>query len=247
MSTSTIGVIVNGAQGKMGQLACETIQKHAEFDLLAGLGRSDDLAQAISDLNPGIVVDLTRADSVYQNTKIIIEQGAHPVIGTSGLLDAEIETLRSLCTKKNLGGLIVPNFSIAAVLMMQFAAKAAHYLPEVEIVEAHHPAKAEAPSGTALKTADVIAKARTRAAHMPRCEELVPGALGALHQDVRIHSMRLPGTLAQQDVIFGQLGETLTLRHQTIDRLSFMPGVILACQHVLTLDTLVYGLDQLLA
>ncbi|NCT56985.1 MAG: 4-hydroxy-tetrahydrodipicolinate reductase [Legionella sp.] len=231
----------------MGELACETIQKHAEFELLAGLGRSDDLAQAISDLNARIVVDLTRADSVYQNTKTIIEQGAHPVIGTSGLLEAEIEALRSLCSQKKLGGLIVPNFSIAAVLMMQFAAKAAHYLPDVEIVEAHHPAKAEAPSGTAIKTADVIAKARTRAAHRPRCEEIVPGALGALHQDVRIHSMRLPGTLAQQDVIFGQLGETLTLRHQTIDRLSFMPGVILACQHVLKLDTLVYGLDQLLA
>jgi 4-hydroxy-tetrahydrodipicolinate reductase len=247
VSASTIGVIVNGAQGKMGQLACETIQKHAEFELLAGLGRSDDLAQAIADLNARIVVDLTRADSVYQNTKIIIEQGAHPVIGTSGLLEAEIEALRSLCSQKKLGGLIVPNFSIAAVLMMQFAAKAAHYLPDVEIVEAHHPAKAEAPSGTALKTADVIAKARTRAAHRPRCEEIVSGALGALHQDVRIHSMRLPGTLAQQDVIFGQLGETLTLRHQTIDRLSFMPGVILACQHVLKLDELMYGLDQLLA
>ena len=168
------------------------------------------------------------------------------MIGTSGLLDAEIDELRALCAVAKLGGLIVPNFSIAAVLMMQFAAKAAYYLPDVEIVEAHHPAKAEAPSGTALKTADVIAKARTRAPHLPRCQEIVPGALGALHQDVRIHSLRLPGTLAQQDVIFGQLGETLTLRHQTMDRLSFMPGVVLACQKVLVLDKLVYGLDQLL-
>jgi 4-hydroxy-tetrahydrodipicolinate reductase len=243
---STIGVIVNGAQGKMGQLACETLQKHPEFELLAGLGRSDDLAEAIRDLNATIVVDLTRADSAYQNTRTIIQQGAHPVIGTSGLLDAEIEELRALCAVAKLGGLIVPNFSIAAVLMMQFSAKAAHYLPDVEIVEAHHPAKAEAPSGTALKTADVIAKARTRASHVPRCQEIVPGALGALHQDVRIHSLRLPGTLAQQDVIFGQLGETLTLRHQTMDRLSFMPGVVLACQKVLALDKLVYGLDQLL-
>jgi len=243
---STIGVIVNGAQGKMGQLACQAIQKHPEFELLAGLGRSDDLAQTISDLDASIVVDLTRADSAYQNTLTIIRQGAHPVIGTSGLMDAEIQELRARCAAKKLGGLIVPNFSIAAVLMMQFAAKAAYYLPEVEIVEAHHPAKAEAPSGTALKTADVIAKARTRTPQVPRCQEIVPGALGALHQDVRIHSLRLPGTLAQQDVIFGQLGETLTLRHQTIDRLSFMPGVLLACQKVQSLEELVYGLDACL-
>lgn len=230
----------------MGQLACDAIQQHPEFELLGGLGRSDDLAQAISELGASIVVDLTRADSAYQNTRTIIEQGAHPVIGTSGLLDKQIDELRELCALDNLGGLIVPNFSIAAVLMMQFAAKAAHYLPDVEIVEAHHPAKADAPSGTAMKTADVIAKARTRAANLPDCHEIVPGALGALHHDVRIHSMRLPGTLAQQDVIFGQLGETLTLRHQTMDRLSFMPGVLLACQKVQNLDGLVYGLDQLL-
>jgi len=243
---SKIGIIVNGAQGKMGQLACAAIQEHSEFELLAGLGRSDDLKQAIGDLGADIVVDLTRADSAYQNTLTIIKQGAHPVIGTSGLLDAQIDELRALCAAEKLGGLIVPNFSIAAVLMMQFAAKAAHYLPDVEIVEAHHPAKAEAPSGTAIKTADVIAKARTQAANLPDCQEILPGALGALHHDVRIHSMRLPGTLAQQDVIFGQLGETLTLRHQTMDRLSFMPGVLLACQKVQELDSLVYGLDQLL-
>ncbi len=243
---STIGVIVNGAQGKMGQLACETIKNHPDFELLAGLGRSDDLAKAIYDLKASIVVDLTRADCVYQNTRTIIMQGAHPVIGTSGLLDVEIEALRALCEADKLGGLIVPNFSIAAVLMMQFSAKAAQYLPDVEVVEAHHPAKAEAPSGTALKTADVIATARKRAPHLPRCQEIVSGALGALYKDVRIHAMRIPGILAQQDVIFGQLGETLTLRHQTIDRLSFMPGVLLACQHVQKLDTLVYGLDQFL-
>jgi len=243
---SKVRIIVNGAQGNMGQLACEAIEQHPEFELLAGLGRADDLAQAIGDLHANIVVDLTRADRVYQNSLAIINQGAHPVIGTSGLLEPEIKALRELCAAKKLGGLIVPNFSIAAMLMMQFAEKAAHYLPDVEIVEAHHPAKAEAPSGTALKTADMIARARTHAANLPDCQEIVPGARGALHHDVRIHSIRLPGTLAQQDVIFGQLGETLTLRHQTMDRLSFMPGVLLACQKVQKLDGLVYGLDQLL-
>jgi 4-hydroxy-tetrahydrodipicolinate reductase len=118
---SKIGVIVNGAAGKMGRLACETLQDAPEFELLAGLGKSDDLAQAIIDMNAHIVVDLTRADCAYQNSLTIIEQGASPVIGTSGLLEPEIKTLSALCEKKKLGALIVPNFSIAAVLMMRFA------------------------------------------------------------------------------------------------------------------------------
>jgi 4-hydroxy-tetrahydrodipicolinate reductase len=243
---SKIGVIVNGSSGKMGRLACKTLQESPAFELLAGLGRTDDLAQAITDMNAHIVVDLTRADSAYQNTVAIIEQGARPVIGTSGLLASEIKSLSTLCEAKKIGGLIVPNFSIAAVLMMRFAADAARYLPAVEIIEAHHPEKADAPSGTAVKTADLIANARQASPHIPDCQEILPGALGALYQDVRIHSLRLPGTLAEQDVIFGQTGETLTLRHQTIDRVSFMPGLLLACQKVQMLDKLVYGLDAIL-
>ncbi|MCH9756197.1 MAG: 4-hydroxy-tetrahydrodipicolinate reductase [Gammaproteobacteria bacterium] len=230
----------------MGRLACDMLRADPAFELLAGLGRTDDLAQAIIDMNAHIVVDLTRADSAYQNSLTIIEQGASPVIGTSGLLPPEIKELTKRCEAQNLGGLIVPNFSIAAVLMMQFSAKAARYLPDVEIIEAHHPAKAEAPSGTAVKTADLIANARQESPHVPACQEILPGALGASHQDVRIHSLRLPGTLAEQDVKFGQTGETLTIRHQTIDRISFMPGLRLACQQVQALDTLVYGLDHLL-
>ncbi len=243
---SKIKVIVNGAAGKMGQLACETLRSHADFEFLAGLGRTDDLAQAIIDLNAHVVVDLTRADSVYQNSLTIIEQGACPVIGTSGLLEPEIKELSRRCEVQQLGGLIVPNFSIAAVLMMRFAKEAAHYLPNVEIIEAHHPAKAEAPSGTAIKTADLIAKARSASPDVSHSEEILEGALGTLYQGVRIHSVRLPGTLAEQDVIFGQTGETLTLRHQTIDRISFMPGLRLACQKVRSLNTLVYGLDHIL-
>lgn len=243
---SRIGVIVNGAMGKMGQLACETLQAAPDFELLAGLGRSDDLAQAIKDLNAAVVLDLTRADCVYENSQIIIEHGACPVIGTSGLLEPEIEALSALCAKNNLGGLIVPNFSIAAVLMMRFSAEAAKYLPDVEIIEAHHPAKAEAPSGTAIKTAAMIAKARSASPRPLTCQELLPGALGAVSDSVRIHALRLPGTLAEQTVMFGQTGETLTLKHQTIDRASFMPGVRLACQSVQKLDKLVYGLDHII-
>ena len=154
-------VIVNGAQGKMGLLACKTIQDHPEFQLVAGLGRGDDLANAICNTHAQIVIDLTRADCVYEICLTIINQGAHPVIGTSGLLEEQIQPLQSMCKEKHLGGLIVPNFSIAAVLMMRFAADAARYLPEVEIIEAHHPQKLDAPSGTAIKTAELIAAART--------------------------------------------------------------------------------------
>ena len=243
---SKIGVIVNGATGKMGRLACDMLRSDPAFELLAALGRTDDLAQAIIDMNAHVVVDLTRADCAYQNSLTIIQQGASPVIGTSGLLDPQIKELTRLCEAQQLGGLIVPNFSIAAVLMMQFAETAAQFFPDVEIIESHHPLKAEAPSGTAVKTADLISKARKASPHIPACQEILPGALGALYQDVRINSLRLPGTLAEQDVKFGQMGETLTLRHQTIDRISFMPGLRLACQKVQTLNTLVYGLESIL-
>ncbi len=246
MSEKQTKVIVNGAQGKMGTHACAMLRETDEFELAAALGRTDDLAETIQGTGAEIVVDLTRADVVYQNSLTIIKHGARPVIGTSGLLDSEIQALTKACEAQKLGGLIVPNFSIAAILMMRFAADAARYLPDVEIIEAHHPQKAEAPSGTAVKTADLIARARKEAPSPRNCEEIIPGALGALHHDVPIHSLRLSGTLAEQAVMFGQTGETLTLTHRTIDRVSFMPGVRLACQRVLTLDGLVYGLEKLL-
>lgn len=239
-------VIVNGANGKMGALACKTIQNHPDFELVAGLNRTDDLRQAIIDNQAQIVIDLTRADCVYANSLIIVNAGAHPVIGTSGLLDNEIETLRLICEQKQLGGLIVPNFSIAAVLMMRFAADAARFLPDVEIIETHHPQKLDAPSGTAIKTAALIAAARRLPKQQLPLKELLPGARGALHHDVNIHSLRLSGVLARQEVIFGNTGETLTIMHDSIDRSSFMPGLILACQHVQSLDTLYYGLDRLI-
>lgn len=239
-------VIVNGAQGKMGSLACETIQNHPDFQLVAGLSRQDDLQRAITETKADIVIDLTRADCVYQNSLTIINCGAHPVIGTSGLVDEQIQTLRDLCEEKKLGGLIVPNFSIAAVLMMRFAAMAARYLPEVEIIEAHHQQKLDAPSGTAMKTAEMIAKARREKKKELPLKELLAGARGGVHHDVTIHSVRLPGVLARQQVIFGNLGETLSITHDSIDRASFMPGVILACQRVQGLNSLYYGLEQLL-
>ena len=143
-------VIVNGAQGKMGKLACETITNHPDFQLVAGLSRGDDLQRAIIETKAQIVIELTQADCVYENSLTIINTNAHPVIGASGLLPGQVQTLQTLCSEKKLGGIIVPNFSVGAVLMMRFAATAALILPEVEIIEAHHPQKLDAPSGTAM-------------------------------------------------------------------------------------------------
>lgn len=239
-------VIINGSKGKMGSLACETLQNHKEFELVAQIGKEDNLAQAIKDTKAQIVIDLTRADCVYQNSLTIINHGAHPVIGTSGLLPDQINELTALCKSRRLGGVIVPNFSISAVLMMLFAAKAAEYFPEVEIIEAHHQQKLDAPSGTALKTAEMIAAARKNPKIQLNLKELIPGARGGVHCEVNIHSLRLPGVIARQQVIFGSVGETLTITDDCIDRRSFMPGIVLSCQKVTGLSTLVYGLEHLL-
>lgn len=239
-------VIVNGAQGKMGLLASTTLTHHEEFDLVAGLGRNDNLAEMIRITKADIVVDLTRADCAYENTKTIIEAQAYPVIGTSGLLETDVQRLKKMCEAHDLGGIIVPNFSIGAVLMMQFAAKAAHYLSAVEIIEAHHPQKHDAPSGSAIKTAEMIAEARKNVWQRPDYKEILPGALGASYRDIPIHSLRLPGVLAEQDVIFGHEGATLTISHKTLDRSAYMPGLVLSCQRVMSLKTLYYGLESLL-
>ena len=239
-----IRVIVNGAQGKMGSIACETINNHPNFQLVAGLGHKDNLQRAILDTKAQVVIELTRADCVYENSLTIIKNNAHPVIGASGLLPEQIQTLQHLCAEKKLGGIIVPNFSMAAILMMRFAAAAAHFFTEVEIIETHHQQKLDAPSGTAMKTAEMIAAARRNKKNELPLKELIEGARGAIYHDVNIHSLRLPGTLARQDVVFGNLGETLTITHNSIDRASFMPGVILACEGVQKTDTLTYGLEH---
>lgn len=241
-----IRIIVNGAAGKMGAIATDTLQEQPQFALVATLNKNDNLSNAISETKAQVVLDLTRADCVYKNSLAIIHAGARPVIGTSGLIPAEIDQLTVLCAKQQLGGIIVPNFSISAVLMMMCAAKAAAYLPEVEIIEAHHQQKLDAPSGTALKTAEMIAAARAQRKQQLELKELIPGARGATHENINIHSLRLPGVLAQQEVLFGSLGETLSISHNTIDRKCFMPGLVLACEQVMKLERLVYGLEHIL-
>lgn len=243
----TIKVMVNGASGKMGQETAKSIQKENDFELVGLLNRQDDLAKAIKDGGAEIVIDFTNADSAYRNCLTIIEQGAHPIIGTTGFLPNEIQNLQELCSRKQLGGIIAPNFSIGAILLMRFAKEAARYFPHVEIIELHHNRKLDAPSGTAIKTAELISSARKPHPSTASSteNELIPGARGAVKDNIHIHSVRLPGLVAHEEVIFGDLGQTLTLRHDTFHREAFMPGVILACRKVRELKELIYGLENL--
>lgn len=235
-----ITVLVNGANGRMGQETVASIQADPELMLNGALTHTDNLAEKIHALKPDVVVDFTTPASVFANTKTIIECGARPVIGTTGLTLAQITELQQLCQAKKRGGIIAPNFSLGAVLMMRMAALAAPYFPDVEIIEYHHPAKKDAPSGTALKTAQLIDTQRAQHAITTQGP-----ARGVQEAGVTIHSVRLPGYVASQSVIFGAHEETLTIHHNSTHRQAFMPGVRLACKKVMTLDGLVYGLEQL--
>lgn len=241
-----IRVIVNGAKGKMGQEAVLAINKDPEFLLVAEAGRDDDLSALIANTQAQVVLDLTVASTVYQNACLIVAAGARPVIGTSGLLPEQIQALKVACAKKNLGGIIAPNFAIGAVLMMRFAQQAAQYYSHCEIIEMHHAHKQDTPSGTALKTASLIAEVRAEQAASVAQKETVPGARGAQVHGIAVHAVRLPGIVASQEVLFGGEQETLSIREQTIHRSAFMPGIKLACKKVLGLSELVYGLEHIL-
>lgn len=246
MKTSPIRIIINGAQGKMGKLAASTLREHTEFEIVAETSRHDHLAEIIQQKKATVVLDLTNAGAVFENTNTILDAGAHPVIGTSGLLKPQIETLQQKSLALKRGGIIVPNFSIGAVLMMKYAQEIIHYFPNVEIIEMHHGQKKDSPSGTAIRTAELLASARKELPDTSFSVETLKGARGAVYQDIPIHSIRLPGLIAHQQIIFGGMGETLTLQHDTIDRQCFMPGVVLACQKVSELKSLVCGLEKIL-
>ena len=238
-----IKVIINGVAGKMGRVTQEAIASQKDLLLVAGLEQSDDLHQAIQDTHADVVIDFTTPHTVFKNTQIIIAAGARPVIGTSGLTVEQIATLETWCAKNKRGGMIAPNFSLSAVLMMKYAKDAANYFPHVEIIEMHHEHKIDAPSGTATKTAQLIAANRTSPSNN---EPHKDRARGEQHQGISIHSIRLPGLFSHQAVIFGATGETLTIKHDGIDRHAMMPGVFLSCRKVMELDHLVYGLENIL-
>lgn len=240
-----IRVLVNGAGGKTGVAACRAIEADGGFELAGKGGRADRLAELIAQVEPDVVLDLTVAAAAFANASTIIQCGVRPVIGTSGLVQEQVEELRNRCQKKGIGGVVAPNFSLSAVLMMKFAREAAAYFGRVEIVEAHHEGKRDSPSGTAMRTAEMVAQMWKPLAPLAE-EETVPGARGAVYCGVPIHAQRLPGRVAQQEVFFGGPGEVLTLKSEVIDREAFGPGILLACKKVLHLDRLVYGLEHVL-
>jgi len=241
-----IKILINGAGGRMGQLAVETINKAEDLELVGTAYRGDDLTTMIKASQAEVVLDLTAASAVYENVTTIIAANAHPVIGTSGLTPAQVKELQQRCAEKQLGGIIAPNFSIGAVLMMRFAQMAAPYFSQVEIIEMHHTEKEDAPSGTAIKTANLIATARENVAAPKSVREIIPGSRGALANNIPIHAIRIPGVVATQEVIFGGPGETLSLKDSAINREAYMPGICFACRKVVGLRELIYGLDQLL-
>jgi 4-hydroxy-tetrahydrodipicolinate reductase len=243
---STLRILINGAKGRMGQEAVKAIEADADCLLVGQGSRTDNLAELIQTCHPDIVVDFTNAEAVYENTLTIIEQGVHPVVGTTGLLPEQLSRLQQLCADKQLGGIIAPNFSIGAILMMRFAEQAAAYFSHVEIIEMHHEGKLDAPSGTAIKTAELIANRHADLQPLPPCKETLIGSRGANLHHIPIHAIRLPGLVAHQQVIFGAPAETLTLKHDTINRACFMPGLLTACKKVVHLQSLVYGLENLL-
>ncbi len=242
----SIPVLINGAKGKMGKEIVKTFRKDPEFRVVGTTDRDDDLAKAIAGLKAKVVIDFTASSVGFQNASIIIQSGAHPVIGTTGFLPDQVDELKKRCTKQKLGGIIAPNFSIGAVLLMQFCKEAAKHFPHSEIIEMHHTTKEESPSGTAMRTAELISQGRKEVLPLKKYREIAAHARGANHKEIAIHSVRLPGLVAHELVMFGGRGETLSLRHDTLHRECFMPGIKLACKKVLELNELVYGLENIL-
>jgi 4-hydroxy-tetrahydrodipicolinate reductase len=230
----------------MGSEACRAVAGDDDLALVVEIGRGDAL-QAIVDAGADVAVDFTTAEAVADNVRFCVANAVHAVVGTTGISEAELADMRAWVADGRANVVIAPNFAIGAVLMMMFAARAARYFDAVEIVERHHEHKRDAPSGTALRTAALMSDARSRAwPRRPEGRDLLPESRGANADGIRIHSLRLPGSVAHQEVILGGRGETLTIRHDSLDRASFMPGVLLAVKRVASLDGLTVGLERVL-
>jgi len=244
-----IRVGVLGARGRMGTEVCRAVDAAGDLELVAMVDDGDWLFN-VSDAGADVVVDFTTPDVVMDNLHWCVDQGINAVVGTSGFTEARLDRVRSwLAHKPEVGVVVAPNFAVGAVLMMEFAARAARFFDSVEIVEMHHPNKLDAPSGTALRTAEMVRQARESAglAAMPDAtKDEVAGARGADLDGVRVHSLRARGLVAHQEVLLGTTGETLNIRHDSYDRSSFMPGVLLAVRAVLSRPGLTVGLGPLL-
>lgn len=240
-------VAVFGANGRMGAEVCRAVGRADDLDLLAGIDFGDPKEDAAA---AQVVVDFTHPDSVMDNLKWCIDHGIHVVIGTTGFTDERLDQVRAwLAEKPEVGVIIAANFSIGAILMMDMAKRAAPFFDSVEIVELHHPNKADAPSGTATTTARQVAAARAEAGAGPipdATEHEVDGARGADIDGIRVHAVRLKGLVAHQEVLFGTEGETLRVRHDSFDRTSFMPGVLAAVRAIPDLPGLTMGIESVL-
>jgi 4-hydroxy-tetrahydrodipicolinate reductase len=247
--TDQIKVGVLGSDGKVGQAIVSGVEAAGDLDFSAGVDKGDPLSRFV-ETSTAVVVDFTHPDVVMDNLKFLIENGIHAVVGTTGFDEARLDTVRGwLADKPGVGVLIAPNFAIGAVLSMRFAQQAARFFDSVEVIELHHPHKADAPSGTAYRTAGLIAQARAEAG-VPISPDAtsteLEGARGADVDGVRVHSVRLAGLVAHQEVLFGTQGETLTIRHDSIDRTSFVPGVLLGVREISNRPGLTVGLDDLM-
>ncbi|MFM8404835.1 MAG: 4-hydroxy-tetrahydrodipicolinate reductase [Actinomycetota bacterium] len=242
-----VGVL--GAKGRMGTETVRAISAATDLQLVAQIDLGDSLEQ-LATSGAQVVVDFTHPDAVMKNLEFAINHGIHVVVGTTGFDDAKLKQVKSWLEKNpKVGAVIAPNFALSAVLMMQFAAKAARYFESVEIVELHHPDKADAPSGTASRTAELITEARKSAALPAMPDKTSSGLLGARGVkvgDVPIHSVRLRGLVAHQEVLMGDQGETLSIRHDSIDRTGYMPGVLLAVREVVKTPGFTFGLEHLM-
>ena len=265
MTMDRIRVLLLGAAGRMGREVVHAVSGQSDLALVAavdhnrlgedagiiagmeplGLPITDDLRRAIADSSPDVAVDFTLPESVFGNARTIIQSKIACVIGTSGLSEQNLIELASLCEEYSAPAFYTPNFAIGAVLMMQFAAQAARHMDAVEIIELHHATKLDSPSATAVRTAQLMAGVpNTRVTHPPSADR--GPARGQMAAGIAVHSVRLPGLVAHQEVIFGGLGQTLTIRHDSIGRESFMPGVLLAIRRARSLTGLTVGLEKIL-
>ena len=245
--SSKIRVGVLGARGRMGAEVVKAVTNSSDLELVAQLDLGDSLEQLMTN-KVQVVVDFTTPVSVMKNLDFLISNEIHAVIGTTGFDQGRIDSINSQLAKHpKVGVLIAPNFAIGAVLMMEFAAKAARYFESAEIVEMHHPAKVDAPSGTAARTAELMTEARKESAMKPMpdaTKQSLDGARGSKVGDIPIHSIRAQGLVAHQEVLFGGVGETLIIRHDSLDRAGFMPGVLLGIRSVVKNPGLTHGLDK---
>ncbi len=248
-----IKVAVCGAMGKMGKEVCQAVQDCPTTELVAmidiassGMYHKIEEAHRVQDID--VLIDFTQPDSIFENAKFCLNNGIKVVIGTTGLKDEEIEYLKNLSTEKNTGCLIAPNFSTGAVLMMMFSKLAAKYFDNAEIIELHHNQKKDAPSGTAIKTAALMAEAKSdfTKGNCPEKETIEGSRGGTSYSNIHIHSVRMPGYIASQEVIFGASGQIMTIRHDSTDRKCYMQGVMLAVEHVYNKNDFTYGLENIL-